>query len=115
MKKKEIKEEATRVARKLVDLAVSSATTDPALARKQAESARRVMLKFNIRFDWSLRRFYCHGCKKLLIPGMNARVRLARKIIRITCSDCGYINRKSFQRKSGLNMQKGGLTSLPQG
>lgn len=98
VKKKEIKEEATRVAKKLVDLAVSSARTDPALATKQAESARRIMLKFNIRFDWSLRRFYCHGCKKLLVPGMNARVRLAKtqKIVRIVCSDCGYVNRKRF-------------------
>ena len=99
VKKKEIKEEAARVAKKLVELAVSSARTDPALAKKQAESARRVMLKFNIRLDWSLRRFYCHGCKKLLIPGMNARVRLAKreKIVRIICSDCGYINRKRFR------------------
>jgi RNase P subunit RPR2 len=117
VKKKEIKREATLVAKKLVNLAVSTARTDPALAKEQAESARKVMLKFNIRFDWSLKRFYCHGCKKLLIPGMNARVRLAKreKIIRVTCSDCGCINRKTFQKKSALNMNKGGLTSLPQG
>lgn len=103
VKKREAKKEAAQVAKKLVNLAVDTARMDPQLAKDQAELARKVMLKFNVRFDWSLRRFYCHGCKKLLIPGMNARVRLGRgaKMIRITCTDCGYVNRKVLEKKSG--------------
>jgi RNase P subunit RPR2 len=57
------------------------------------------MLRFNVRLDYSLKRFICHGCKKLLIPGRNARVRLARgtkktKVLRVTCLECGHVNRK---------------------
>ncbi len=57
------------------------------------------MLKFNVRYDWSLRRFFCHGCKGLLYPGINARVRLGpARILLVTCADCGYVNQKKIPR-----------------
>ncbi len=55
------------------------------------------MLKFNVRYDWRLKRFFCHGCKGLLYPGLNARVRLGRtRMLLVTCADCGYVNRKKL-------------------
>lgn len=52
------------------------------------------MLKYNIRFGWDLKRFYCHGCKELLVPGVNARVRVDGGYVLTTCSACGRVNRK---------------------
>jgi ribonuclease P protein subunit RPR2 len=96
VKNREAKKEAMRMARNLLELAVRTASTDLELAKKQAMLARRIMLKFNIRFDWSLRKFYCHGCKQLILPGINATIRLGHKVkmIRLTCNQCGFINRK---------------------
>ena len=92
-------EEATRIARNLIQSSVSTAGRDNALAREQAALARRVMLKFNIRYPWPLRRFYCHGCKKLILPGMNARVRLGpNRMLLVTCKDCGRVNRKKLRQ-----------------
>ncbi len=88
------------MARDLLELSVSETLKSPELARQQAELARRVMLRFNVRFGWELRRFYCHGCKNLMVPGMNARVRLAAgppKMVRVTCLDCGHTNRKVLE------------------
>jgi RNase P subunit RPR2 len=95
--KKAAKSDATEVARALLNSALSKSAGDLELAKEQGELARRVMLRFNVRFDYSLRRFLCHGCKKLIVPGVNATVRLGRGrpgALRVTCLECGHVNRK---------------------
>ncbi len=96
------KAEAAEVAKKMLETAVSTAGRDLSLAKEQAELARKIMLKFNVRFDWSLKRFYCHGCKRLIVPGVNARVRITGRgqgALRITCLECGHVNRKIIGAK----------------
>jgi RNase P subunit RPR2 len=91
------KDDAAAIVRLLTESSVALAGTDMELARRQAALARRVMLRFNIRLDPSLKRFTCRGCKSLLVPGINARVRLGHgkpAAIRITCLDCGRVSRK---------------------
>jgi RNase P subunit RPR2 len=87
-----------------------TALLDPELARQQASTARRIILKFNLRLDWRLKRFFCHGCKALIFPGLNARVRIGpRKMLLVTCTDCGHVNRKSLRAR--LNMERRGLSN----
>jgi len=91
------KGEAATIVRLLTESAVSLSHTNPTIAKEQAALARKVKLKFNVRLDPSLTRFTCRGCKGLLVPGVNARVRLGHgkpTMIRVTCSECGHINRK---------------------
>ena len=93
--------DAAALVRLLTASAVTLSHTDPALAREQAALARKVKLRFNIRLDPSLTRYTCRGCKGLLVPGMNARVRLGHgkvTTIHITCADCGHVNRKIVNR-----------------
>jgi RNase P subunit RPR2 len=105
LRKKEAKKEAAGIAKALIELAVVTATTDLSLAKEQASLARRIMLKFNIRYDWSLKRFYCHGCKGLIVPGVNARVRtVPGKALVTTCDECGHVNRKMLS--AGLNIER---------
>ena len=96
MSSRKPKEEAASLVRLLTESAVALSHSDPATAKAQAALARKVKLKFNVRLDPSLRRFTCRGCKGLLVPGVNARVRLGHgraTIIRVTCADCGHVNR----------------------
>jgi RNase P subunit RPR2 len=91
------KEDAAAIVRLLTESAVRLSRTDPAIAKEQAALARKVKLKFNVRLDPSLTRFTCRGCKGLLVPGVNARVRLGHgktTIVRVTCLECGHVNRK---------------------
>ena len=91
------REDAATIVKFLTDSAVSLSKTNPAIAKEQAALARKVKLKFNVRLDRSLTRFTCRGCKGLLVPGVNARVRLGHgkvTILRVTCLDCGHVNRK---------------------
>jgi len=95
IKRKESKRLATISARALLELSASTAPDDLELAKKQAALARKLMLKYNVRFGWDLKRFYCHGCKGLMVPGVNARVRVAGGMVLTTCANCGRVNRKS--------------------
>ncbi len=91
------REDAASIVKLLTESAVSLSHTDPTIAKEQAALARKVKLRFNVRLDPSLTRFTCRGCKGLLVPGVNARVRLGHgktTIIRVTCADCGHVNRK---------------------
>ena len=91
------REDAATLVRLLTESAVSLSLTNPTIAKEQAALARKVKLKFNVRLDPSVTRFTCRGCKGLLVPGVNARVRLGHggvTILKVTCLDCGHVNRK---------------------
>ena len=91
------KGDAASIVKLLTESAVNLSHTDPQLAKEQAALARKVKLRFNVRLDPSLTRFTCRGCKGLLVPGVNARVRLGhgkQTILRVTCLDCGRVNRR---------------------
>jgi ribonuclease P protein subunit RPR2 len=91
------RDDPATIVKLLTESAVSLSHTNPVIAREQAALARKVKLRFNVRLDPSLTRFTCKGCKGLLVPGVNARVRLGHgknTIIRVTCSDCGHVNRR---------------------
>ena len=99
--RKAARQEAVALVRKLTESSVSLASKDIAMAKQQAALARRVRLRFNIRLDASMKRYTCRGCKSLIVPGVNARVRLGHgrsSAIRITCSECGTVNRKILRR-----------------
>ncbi|MEE9134488.1 MAG: RNase P subunit [Nitrososphaerales archaeon] len=85
----------------LMETALKTAVTDLPLAREQADTAWRISLRFRIRLPYQIRQLFCRGCKKLIVPGLNARVRLVSRNprgIRITCLDCGRIYRKVIPR-----------------
>jgi RNase P subunit RPR2 len=95
------REEATALIKQLTDSAVHLALKDLQMAKEQAALARRLRLRLNIRLDDSLKRYTCRGCKSLIVPGVNARVRLGHGkplVIRITCAECGRVNRKILRR-----------------
>ena len=96
IKRKEAKQQATIAAKRLLELSATTAPDDLSLATQQAALARKLMLKYNVRFGWNLKRFYCHGCKELMVPGVNARVRLSGGMVLTTCANCGRVNRKSL-------------------
>jgi len=99
--RKAAREEAAALVRLLTESSVNLARKDLGMAKQQAALARRVRLRFNIRLDPSLKRYTCRGCKSLIVPGVNASVRLGHgkpAAIRITCSECGRVNRKILRR-----------------
>ena len=96
IKRKETKRLAAIAAKSLLELSTSTAHADLPLAKRQASLARKLMLRYNVRFNWNMKRFYCHGCKQLMVPGVNARVRISGGNVLTTCANCGRVNRKTL-------------------
>ncbi|MBI4258069.1 MAG: RNase P subunit [Thaumarchaeota archaeon] len=71
------------------------------LAQRQASIAKRICEKVNLRLPYELRQHFCRRCKRLIVPGLNARVRIhgSPKAVRITCLECGHTYRKILARK----------------
>jgi len=81
----------------LVKIAISNARSDPNLAEKQANLARRISTRYRISMPYELRINFCKKCKKFIVPGINSRIRIGRtplKSIRITCNFCEHTYRK---------------------
>lgn len=81
----------------LITNAMSNARTNPELSQRQAQLARRISTRHNIRMPYDLRIVFCKKCKSFIAPGINSRIRLGRasvKAIRISCNLCGHTYRK---------------------
>ncbi|MDH3618973.1 MAG: RNase P subunit [Nitrosopumilus sp.] len=81
----------------LIDIAISNARTNPELSQRQAQLARRISTRYNIRMPYDLRIVFCKKCKSFIAPGINSKIRLGRasvKSIRISCNLCGHTYRK---------------------
>ncbi len=76
--------------------AIETAKNDTVLAKRQAEIAKQICLKYNLRRQYYDKQLFCRKCKKFIIPGVSSRVRLGYKpkAVKITCLECGYIYRK---------------------
>jgi len=81
----------------LIDTAISNSQTNPALSQEQAQLARRISTRYNIRMPYELRIVFCKKCKSFITPGINSKIRLGRssvKSVRISCNFCGHTYRK---------------------
>ena len=95
--KKSQRDLATQRIEVLVQNALETAKSDAELAQKQAMLAKKISTKFRVRLPYKIRQLYCKKCKRFIVPGVDARVRIGRanvKAIRITCLKCGHVYRK---------------------
>jgi ribonuclease P protein subunit RPR2 len=86
----------------LIKNAVSYARPNPELAQRQAGLAKRLCTKYRIRMPYELRMHFCKKCKKFIVPGFTARVRIGRsnlKSIRTTCGFCNHTYRKIIKKQ----------------
>jgi len=86
----------------LIKNALTNARSHPELAERQASLAKRLSTKYRVRMSYELRMNFCKKCKKFIVPGFTARIRLGRstvKSIRITCRFCNHTYRKIIKNK----------------
>jgi len=86
----------------LIKNAMSNSRSNPELAERHATLAKRLSTKYRIRMPYELRMNFCKKCKKFIVPGFTARVRIGRssvKSIRITCGFCNHTYRKIIKKQ----------------
>ncbi len=67
--------------------------TDRKRADRYANLARKIQMRYKVRFPRTWKRRMCKKCKKFLTPGVNCRIRIYKKTIIITCLECNNVTR----------------------
>ena len=70
-----------------------------ARARRYVDLARRIGMRYNVRVPPEFKRRFCKDCLSYLLPGVNARVRLGRGRVVVTCTGCGAIQRLPYREE----------------
>jgi ribonuclease P protein subunit RPR2 len=83
----------------LFSLAEKELKKHPERSRRYVELARKIGLRYNIRFPRELKRKFCKKCNSLLIPGLTSRIRIdsKKKILTVKCLKCEKIYRYPYK------------------
>ena len=73
-----------------------------ARARRYVELARRIGMRYNVHVPPEFRRRFCKKCLAYLVPSINARVRVGRGQVVVTCLPCGSIQRLPYRAEQAL-------------
>jgi len=91
----------------------------PERSNRYVKLARRLSMRYRTRLRPELKHRICKKCNSYLVYGSNARARLRRGWIAITCLQCGnvtrhpYTPRKEKESKKRLNLLSAHQTRLP--
>jgi len=66
---------------------------NPTWSNRCVELARKIGMRHRVRIERPLKRRFCRRCSAYLVPGSNARVRIHRGRVIITCLACGHQSR----------------------
>ena len=69
------------------------------LADRYVDMARRVGMRYNVRFHPFHRRRFCKACYRYLLPGSTSRTRMNRGRVVTTCLRCGHVMRRPMGDK----------------
>jgi len=66
---------------------------NPEWSNRCVELARKIGMRHRVRIEPLLKRRFCRRCNSYLVPGSNARVRIHRGRVVVTCLNCGHRSR----------------------
>src|SRR3989344_6802643 len=76
---------------------------NPKRAHKYISLARKIAMKANAKIPRHLKRKFCKHCYKLLKPGVNVTVRIAKSRIIYYCRECKKYMRIPIKAKRSLS------------
>jgi ribonuclease P protein subunit RPR2 len=69
--------------------------------------ARKIGMRYNVRVPPEFKRRFCKECLAYFVPGGNARVRVGRGRVVITCMACGAIQRFPYRAEQAVARTRG--------
>ncbi len=78
----------------LLEILESPSDRDPEVISSAARDALSLVRRHKVELPDSVRPWLCRGCHILLRPHRNARVRVRRGFLIVTCLDCGRVRRR---------------------
>ncbi|MFW6013616.1 MAG: ribonuclease P protein component 4 [Candidatus Nanoarchaeia archaeon] len=98
LKKKKEKKIASERILYLYNLGRKCLKNEPCRAQRYAEIANKIKQKFKLKLIPEQKRLVCKECKKLIVPGINCRVRVTRKTISYYCFECKNFTRIGYKK-----------------
>ena len=76
-------------------------TKEQKRANRYVFLARKLAMKFNLKFTREQRRKFCHKCYAYLHPGRNVEVKINSKLkaVEYKCKACGHVNRYPYTKE----------------
>lgn len=89
----------------LFGLAGKEFAKHPERSKRYVELARRIGMRYNVRFSKDMKMRFCRKCFSYLKPGVSSRVRTNkdRQAVTVTCLSCGHISRYPYKEGKGNN------------
>ncbi len=75
-------------------------------ARRYVDLARRLGMRYNVRVPPAFKRRFCKECLAYLVPSLNARVRVGRGRVVVTCLSCGSVQRLPFRAEQQIARER---------
>jgi ribonuclease P protein subunit RPR2 len=69
----------------------------PELSKRYVALARKIAMKYNIRFDRAQKMMFCKNCDSYLRKGKNASLRVRDGRVILRCTDCGFVRRFAYK------------------
>jgi ribonuclease P protein subunit RPR2 len=69
----------------------------PELSRRHVELARKIAMKYKVRFTDGQKRLFCKRCNAFLKTGVNSRTRIVKGKIVVTCLGCKNVKRMDYK------------------
>lgn len=82
----------------LFGLADKELKKHPTRSRRYLELARKIGLRYNVRFPKKLKRSFCKNCNSLLKPNVTSAVELKKRAIVIRCKNCNKVYRYPYKK-----------------
>lgn len=81
---------------RLFELAESEYRSNPERSNEYVSLARKIGMRYLVRFPRELKVRFCKSCGTYLVPGDNCRIRLKGRYLVITCLKCESIKRYPY-------------------
>lgn len=95
-----IRDLAVQRIERLFELADDEFGQNPKRSDRYVSLARRIGMRYRVRFPSTLKRRMCKHCRSYLVPGSSARVRLRGRYITVTCLCCNKQMRYPYKAKN---------------
>lgn len=92
-----------KVAKERIDILLNLARKElekkPERSRRYVELARKIGMRYKVRFTKQTKESFCKKCDTLLVPGKTLQTRLDSKTksVVIKCMNCNYSYRKPYK------------------
>jgi len=85
---------------RLFELAEQNFSAHPERSKRYFELARKIGMRYNVRIPFELKKKFCKKCGAFLLAGKNAKIRISKKILKVTCMECGFTKKLLMERKA---------------